>query len=65
METIRLGIPYWAIVRSSELCNELWVDERCVNEWIVSSYDTMTVEITKENKWILKLLYDFIEDDDN
>lgn len=62
MQTIQLYINYWTIVRSERLCDELWINERCVAEWIVDSSDTYHVEITNENKWILQVLSNLIEE---
>lgn len=57
---MKISIPYWVIVCSDELCNELWVNERCVNEWVVDSDDTVDVEITNDNIRILEELKDLV-----
>lgn len=61
MKVIQLYIDYWTIVRSQELCDEFRINEYCVAEWIVDSADTYHVEISEENKWILKVLYNLLE----
>lgn len=61
MQVIQLYINYWTIVRSKRLCEEFWINEWCVAEWIVDTADTYHVEITEENKRILQVLSDLIE----
>lgn len=58
---MKLDIPYWVIVRSLRLCEELRINEYCVSEWIVNADDTITVNITKENKRILDELKNLID----
>lgn len=62
MDNIIIEIPYGIIVRNEQLCRELWVNERCVNEWIVDADDTKSVIITQKNRWVLIYLYDYLED---
>lgn len=64
MNNIRLEIPYGIIVRNSHLCKELWVNEWCINEWLVSADDTVSIQITQKNRRLLVFLYDYLEDKD-
>lgn len=57
---MKITITYWTIVKSQKLCEELWINEYCVNEWIVDKDDTLTIEITEKNKWILQELYNLV-----
>lgn len=57
---MKITITYWTIVKSQKLCDELWINEYCVNEWRVDKDDTLTIEITEKNKWILQELYNLV-----
>jgi len=57
---MKITITYWTIVKSQKLCDELWINEYCVNEWISDKDDTLTIEITEKNKWILQELYNLV-----
>jgi len=57
---MKITITYWTIVKSLKLCEELWINEYCVNEWRVDKDDTLTIDITEDNKRILKELYDLV-----
>lgn len=57
---MKITITYWTIVKSQKLCDELWINEYCVNEWIADKDDTLTIEITEKNKWILQELYNLV-----
>lgn len=57
---ITINIPYSIIVTSEDLCEEVWINERTVNEWVVDWDDTATIEITSDNVWILDYLIDYL-----
>ena len=57
---MKITITYWTIVKSKKLCEELRINEYCVNEWRVDKDDTLTIEITEKNKWILQELYNLV-----
>ena len=60
IKMITINIPYSIIVTSEDLCEEVWINERTVNEWVVDWDDTATIEITSDNVWILDYLIDYL-----
>ena len=58
---MKIYIPYWIIVKSTKLCEELRINEYCVAEWIVDAKDTVAITITKEKARILDELKNLID----
>lgn len=58
---MKIQIPYWIIVKSTKLCEELQINEYCVSEWIVDAEDTTSITITKDKKWILDELKNLVD----
>lgn len=65
MDTIIIQIPYWIIYSDSSVVDELNLNPYLLNEWLRDSNDLCSIEITKDNLWILDWLKEYLSYNNN